>query len=529
MTKSKPRSKPQQKQAKASGSASSVAAAAAAAADATDKEAPELGPSSAPAAEAEAATAAAADDAAAASSSTSSQAKPKQGTGASKQSPTKQRPTRSVSQAGTATKRGSSAVTHRAGPSAPVLVSAPTPAGAFGIMSQPPGIENELSLMKIIEEYGERTDLLRLVLASKTEQDRARAEYERRLQEELRYETRRIEFEMMLHGNLFKQQEREHEEKRQQQLMPPPPAVPAGMHRADMVLHSPIGHLQTGGHHAYPHKQQQQQQQHLAHYGPPHDPHNHTRSYHHPDTPGGPDVRPNPHPFAFFKSPLGGAPINHPSAFGQQQPGGRQPGTAAASGGGSSTATHEPTRQLGIRERRTVAPAVSGLSVRTADGGHGLMGDGAPRSAPVDGPAMHGKRKISHDEVIMALRRKVMSKSGAHVQATSAMADVGVQPRRSSLAVITSVASEDEGGPAGDAELGSVSSVSSSESSALSVAGSQAGVEAGRQQRRLPSISAMLEAEGGSGASKDDADAGQEQPLSSSSSAAATNGKSSSN
>ncbi|KAJ1851140.1 hypothetical protein LPJ57_007907, partial [Coemansia sp. RSA 486] len=62
----------------------------------------------------------------------------------------------------------------------------PTTAAAFGVMAQPPSIESELSLVRIIEEYGERTDLLRLVLAAKTEQDRARAEYERRLQEELR-------------------------------------------------------------------------------------------------------------------------------------------------------------------------------------------------------------------------------------------------------------------------------------------------------------------------------------------------------
>ncbi|KAJ2858076.1 hypothetical protein FB639_005949, partial [Coemansia asiatica] len=144
----------------------------------------------------------------------------------------------------------------------------PTPAGAFGVMAQPPGIENELSLIRIIEEYGERTDLLRLVLAAKTEQDRARAEYERRLQEELRYETKRLDFEMMLHGNLFKQQEREHEEKRlqqQQQQLMPPPAIPAAIvHRADMVLHSPIG----------PPPPQPVHQP--MHYGPPvapHDPH----------------------------------------------------------------------------------------------------------------------------------------------------------------------------------------------------------------------------------------------------------------
>ncbi|KAJ1735988.1 hypothetical protein LPJ61_000247 [Coemansia biformis] len=42
----------------------------------------------------------------------------------------------------------------------------------------------------------------------------------------------------------------------------------------------------------------------------------------------------------------------------------------------------------------------------------------ASLSAPVDGPEPR-KRKISHDEVIMALRRKVMSKSGQCQQQTA--------------------------------------------------------------------------------------------------------------
>ncbi|KAJ2810564.1 hypothetical protein FBU31_007964, partial [Coemansia sp. 'formosensis'] len=73
----------------------------------------------------------------------------------------------------------------------------------------PLGNNSECSLTRIIELYGERTDILRLVLSAKSEEDRARAEYERRVQEELRYETRRLEFEMMLHNNYFKQQERD--------------------------------------------------------------------------------------------------------------------------------------------------------------------------------------------------------------------------------------------------------------------------------------------------------------------------------
>ncbi|KAJ2324985.1 hypothetical protein GGH92_010554, partial [Coemansia sp. RSA 2673] len=48
-----------------------------------------------------------------------------------------------------------------------------------------------------------------------------------------------------------------------------------------------------------------------------HDP-NGLRAYHHPDTPGGLDVRTNQHPFAFFKMPPG-APLHHPSAYNEQQ------------------------------------------------------------------------------------------------------------------------------------------------------------------------------------------------------------------
>ncbi|KAJ1949166.1 hypothetical protein FBU59_001263, partial [Linderina macrospora] len=101
-----------------------------------------------------------------------------------------------------------------------------------------PHSENEHSLTRLIEMYGEQTDILRVVLSAKSEQDRARAEYERRVQEELRYETRRLEFEMMLHHNYFKQQDREHEEKRH--LMMPTPKVPMTAHRNDVVLHSPL-------------------------------------------------------------------------------------------------------------------------------------------------------------------------------------------------------------------------------------------------------------------------------------------------
>ncbi|KAJ2811116.1 hypothetical protein GGI24_006890, partial [Coemansia furcata] len=66
-----------------------------------------------------------------------------------------------------------------------------------------------------------------------SEEDRARAEYERRVQEELRYETRRLEFEMMLHSNYFKQQERDQQPPQLVMAPPPPPHA--------VVLHSPIG------------------------------------------------------------------------------------------------------------------------------------------------------------------------------------------------------------------------------------------------------------------------------------------------
>ncbi|KAJ2600558.1 hypothetical protein GGF40_002019 [Coemansia sp. RSA 1286] len=372
----------------------------------------------------------------------------------------------------------------------------PTTAAAFGVMTQPPSIESELSLVRIIEEYGERTDLLRLVLAAKTEQDRARAEYERRLQEELRYETRRLDFEMMLHGNMFKQQEREHEKRQQQQMMPPP-AIPAAIvHRPDMVLHSPIG----------PPPQQQQPMPAATpmHYGPPlppHDPHVHARSYHHPDTPGGLDVHANQHPFAFFKTPLGGAPIHHPSAYSQQQ----QQSRVLPSG--ANDQQHPPTSsanlQLGIRERRPVPPAVSGLSVRIVD--QTSMMDAAPRSAPVDGPAL-GKRRISHDEVIRALRRKVMSKSAALGQAAS-VGQKPVEPRRSSLAVITHADTEDEDATQ-KIDMGALSESSESESdeSLLQTTADtrSAAQQQQQQQQRLPSISMMLDAD--SASSKPDSD-----------------------
>ncbi|KAJ2547035.1 hypothetical protein EV175_005377, partial [Coemansia sp. RSA 1933] len=321
---------------------------------------------------------------------------------------------------------------------------------------QPPVATGDLTLTQIISEYGERTDLLRLVLAAKTEQDRAKAEYERRLQEEMRFETRRLEFEMMLHDNYFKQQEQQ----KQQMVGPlhqhhppiPPHAAAAAaghIHRNDMVLHSPIGPPQQvhyhpahhkhppGGHGGPPQQQQQQAGMHMAPpqngtYGAPPPSASSMRSYHHPDTPGGPDAQHSgQNPFAFFKMPLG-TQIQHPSAYAMHEkhaqrhaaehlPGGMsshetQGGPTSRPGGGgtngaskhrTSPPRHENAAD-GSRQKRTVPPAVSGLSLRIGGG----MGGGAdaPRSAPVDG--LNQKRKISHDEVIMALRRKVMGKNG---------------------------------------------------------------------------------------------------------------------
>ncbi|KAI8318750.1 hypothetical protein GQ54DRAFT_299926 [Martensiomyces pterosporus] len=162
-----------------------------------------------------------------------------------------------------------------------------------------------------------------------------------------------------------------------------------------------------------------------------HDPYN-MRSYHHPDTPGGLDGRAHTTPFAFFKQPLG-ATVSHPSAYtipgevpGSASAHGREHGIAAAGtdqkarrpvDGGSSGPSQVPNRplapasathgRLGIKDRRPVPPAVSGLSVRIMANDHSMSD--SPRSAPVDGPNQL-KRKISHDEVMMALRRKVMSK-----------------------------------------------------------------------------------------------------------------------
>ncbi|KAJ2104699.1 hypothetical protein GGI16_002667, partial [Coemansia sp. S142-1] len=400
----------------------------------------------------------------------------------------------------------------------------------------------ECSLTRIIELYGERTDILRLVLSAKSEEDRARAEYERRVQEELRYETRRLEFEMLLHSNYFKQQERDQQQQQPQLVMAPPP--PPSQHPHAVVLHSPLG-LPTA------HHSQQQQQQHQpssgahmvsAHYGMQsvaHDP-NGLRAYHHPDTPGGLDVRTNQHPFAFFKMPPG-APLHHPSAYNEQQhvphsgsnninSGGSgssqmsssrsQMQLSGGSNGSGPKVRQQQQQQLGIRERRPVPPAVGGLSVRILSHDHNLAD--APRSAPVDGPDMK-KRKISHDEVIMALRRKVMSKggvAGTHalslaqaqasaaqpskghpLQATSAAAQNSSTQRRSSLAVITQSSSTAECDDDLCEAAGTLSSSSSSSSSSPSLMPSTASSPLLRttasedRTHRVSSISLIVDAD----------------------------------
>ncbi|KAJ2780576.1 hypothetical protein GGI18_003806, partial [Coemansia linderi] len=244
------------------------------------------------------------------------------------------------------------------------------------VFAPPPPLGNnsECSLTRIIEMYGERTDILRLVLSAKSDEDKARAEYERRVQEELRYETRRLEFEMLLHSNYFKQQERDQQ---QPQLVMGPPQ----QHPHAAVLHSPLG-LATAHH---PASQQQHPSSssgaHMAasHYGMQsvaHDP-NGLRAYHHPDTPGGLDVRTNQHPFAFFKMPPG-TPLHHPSAYGEQQhvphsgnninSGGSGSSQMSSSrsqlqlsggsnGSGSKARQQQQQQYLGIRDRRPVPPA----------------------------------------------------------------------------------------------------------------------------------------------------------------------------
>ncbi|KAJ2370766.1 hypothetical protein H4S01_000145 [Coemansia sp. RSA 2610] len=380
-------------------------------------------------------------------------------------------------------------------PAAPPAHAA-APVGAF-VLPPPPLTDSNLSLTQIIEEYGERTDLLKLVLAAKTEQDRARAEYERRVQEELRFETRRLEFEMMLHSNHFKQQE---------QLIP--------VHRNDVVLQSPIG--------ALAHPQPVPAAHVVAPYGVPvaHDPH--TRSYHHPDTPGGLDGRGAQNPFAFFKMPLG-QQVHHPSAYAAH--GDKQGPHVAVPGHPTSTPPRAGSgANAVIGNRRPVPPAVSGLTVRTAGDGSAAN---APHSAPVDGPE-NKKRKVSHDDVIMALRRKVMSKGTQwqqsappppqrlaptrrhHAAHQKHQSEDASRLRRSSLAVITSAEDADSlapsDSPSTSSSSGSSRSVSSSSSTTpLSTANAAAaepaamGVEAGKDDEsskmRVSSISSIVDQE----------------------------------
>ncbi|KAJ2448745.1 hypothetical protein EV183_005282 [Coemansia sp. RSA 2336] len=351
----------------------------------------------------------------------------------------------------------------------PVVQTAPHPTHAAAtvgtgppvatfVLPPPPLTDSNLSLTRIIEEYGEQTDLLKLVLTAKTEQDRARAEYERRVQEELRFETRRVEFEMLLHSNYFKQQEQ------QQQMMTHPQ-----VHRSDLVVQSPIGPMT----HASRPQQPTVPAGHVVapgSYAMPvaHDP-NQARSYHHPDTPGGLDGRSVQNPFAFFKMPLG-PHVHHPSAYAahgekgnagssQHANAAAHPATTAAPRASSGGAGASSNAALG--NRRPVPPAVSGLSVQIV-GGDASMAS-TPHSAPVDGPEQK-KRKVSHDEVIMALRRKsTPQKSTAprrhHAAHQKHQSEDASRLRRSSLAIITRADSTDDM---------AVSDSSSSESSSSS-------------------------------------------------------------
>ncbi|KAJ2802483.1 hypothetical protein H4R20_003259, partial [Coemansia guatemalensis] len=457
------------------------------------------------------------------------------------------------------------------------IIAAP-PATGFAM---PPPRDSSLTLTRIIEEYGERTDLLRLVLAAKTEEDRSRAEHERRIQEELRLESRRIDFEMMLHENMFKQQEHQ-KQQQQQQLMPPPSHMPQPVHRNDVVLQSPIGPV-THAHH--PHQQPLPPPGHMVQQGSygmqvpamKQEPGN-TRSYHHPDTPGGLDARAAQNPFAFFKMPLGDN-VYHPSAYrtyGEKGANGAHPppqkpphshsasvghvGSMGSSSNGaslSSSSSHGAaahTKPGGAREPES--SAASELSVRIVESDP--RSAHAPRSAPVDGPEMK-KRKVSHDEVIMALRRKVMSKgaqwqqqqhqqqqlsqpagrstaAGRMVSTTSSrgapaqqqqqlhpqqhrhMAEGTSHMRRSSLAVLTSIDSAELATPSDDSDDSSSSSTPLSASNATAqstdVVAEPAAVDscddlqgARSSKMRVPSISMIVEpSQPGTLAVGDDAD-----------------------
>ncbi|KAJ2851973.1 hypothetical protein IWW36_000746 [Coemansia brasiliensis] len=411
----------------------------------------------------------------------------------SPESPPPTRPATSKASASQAKRTGSASGNVRVH-AQPVVQTAPHPthtAATVGtgppvatfVLPPPPLTDSNLSLTRIIEEYGEQTDLLKLVLTAKTEQDRARAEYERRVQEELRFETRRVEFEMMLHSNYFKQQEQQ----QQQQLMAHPQ-----IHRGDLVVQSPIGPMT---HASRPQQQQQQQTVPTGHivasgsYAMPvaHDL-NQARSYHHPDTPGGLDGRNVQNPFAFFKMPLG-QHVHHPSAYATHGEKGSTSSSqhvvnAAAAHPAANTAPRANSGGSGapantmIGNRRPVPPAVSGLSVQIVGGDANKAN--APHSAPVDGPEQK-KRKVSHDEVIMALRRKVMSKGTQWQQhsASQSTPQKSIAPRRhntahqkhlsedasklrrSSLAIITRADSTDDMAISESSE----SSESSSESS----------------------------------------------------------------
>ncbi|KAJ2647017.1 hypothetical protein IWW40_005011 [Coemansia sp. RSA 1250] len=405
-------------------------------------------------------------------------------------------------------------------PHATATVGTGPPVATF-VLPPPPLTDSNLSLTRIIEEYGEQTDLLKLVLTAKTEQDRARAEYERRVQEELRFETRRVEFEMMLHSNYFKQQEQQQQQQQQQMMAHPQ------VHRSDLVVQSPIGPMT----HASRPQQQQQQTVPTGHVVAPgsyampvaHDL-NQARSYHHPDTPGGLDGRNAQNPFAFFKMPLG-PHVHHPSAYaahGEKGNAGSSQHASAAAHPAANTAPRAnggSTANATLGNRRPVPPAVSGLSVQIVDGDANKAN--APHSAPVDGPEQK-KRKVSHDEVIMALRRKVMSKGTQwqqHSASQSALqksmaprrhhaahqkhqSEDASKLRRSSLAIITRADSTD------DMAVSESSSSESSSSSSTPLSATQHAAETaepvenctpnvkdGGDKMRVSSISLLMDQE----------------------------------
>ncbi|KAJ1921096.1 hypothetical protein H4219_000955 [Mycoemilia scoparia] len=321
----------------------------------------------------------------------------------------------------------------------------------------------DLTLSELLVRYEGNKEMLGLVLSAKSEEDRAKVERERRRIEELRLENKRmdLEFERFRHYRYYQHR----------------PQYPVGPMTAHPVFQPyPYPHHHPQAQHRYPQGQHYNGQFSArdrmevspiggprSHTdvaisyrpeGPPRDhqrppaagsSHHPVRSYHHPDTPGGPSSNvASQSPFAFFKQPIGEV-IHHPSQLHPKHPAGHRAtsysGNYRPHGGqhlapsakdqdlsksparyGSSSAASNPNLC------KHVPPAVEGLSVNIGAlnrgpekqleagsvenfNGKRLQSDG-PMSAPVRGPSFQ-KRKIRHEDVLEALRRKVRANTQA--------------------------------------------------------------------------------------------------------------------